>query len=136
MEYATIADAGGGIYNAETKTLTWPAVTLKPGEKQTRIFSVKVLDTIPAMATGASNPASYDCKMVNTFGNTVEIGVDCPPQKTVVEQTVDQLPHTGPRENMIFAGVLAAVVVYFYARARQVKKEVRLIRRDLNAGTI
>ena len=136
MEYATIADAGGGIYNAETKTLTWPTVTLKPGEKQTRIFSVKVLDTIPAMATGASNPASYDCKMVNTFGNTVEIGVDCPPQKTVVEQTVDQLPHTGPRENMIFAGVLAAVVVYFYARARQVKKEVRLIRRDLNAGTI
>lgn len=136
VEYASIADAGGGTYNAETKTLSWPAVTLKPGEKQTRIFSVKVLDTIPAMATGASNPASYDCKMVNTFGNTVEIGVDCPVQKEIVEQTVAQLPHTGPRENLIFAGVLAAVVVYFYARARQVKKEVRLIRRDLNAGTI
>ena len=37
---------------------------------------------------------------------------------------------------MIFAGVVFAVVAYFYARSRQMKKEVRLIRRDLNAGTI
>ena len=74
--------------------------------------------------------------MDNTFGNNVRINVECPVQKVIVEQTVSQLPHTGPGENMIFAGVVFAVVSYFYARSRQVKKEVRLIRRDLNAGTI
>jgi hypothetical protein len=135
-EYATVIDAGGGSYNDTTKTLTWSAITLKPGEKQTRMFTVQVMGEIPAMGTGTSDRTSYDCKMINVFGNAVEINVDCPIQKQVVEQTVSQLPHTGPRENMLFAGIVLSIVVYFYARARQVKKEVRLIRRDLNAGTI
>ena len=69
------------------------------------------------------------------FGNTLEVGVECPPEK-IVEQVVTELPQTGSAENMIFAGIVLAVVTYFYARARQVKNEVRLIRRDLNAGTI
>jgi hypothetical protein len=74
--------------------------------------------------------------MVNNFaGNQTIVTVDCPPPK-VVEQVVAELPHTGASENIAFAGVVFAVVVYFYARSRQVKKEVRLIRRDLNAGTI
>ena len=82
--------------------------------------------------------ARYDTdgRLDNTFGNNTSINVDCPPEKQIVEQTVGQLPHTGPRENMIFAGIVFAVVVYFYTRSRQVKKEIRLIRRDLNAGTI
>lgn len=88
------------------------------------------------MGTGVSDRSSYDCKMINTFGNSVSINIDCPVQKQVVERTVAELPHTGPRENMIFAGVIFSIVAYFYARSRQVKKEVRLIRRDLNAGTI
>jgi hypothetical protein len=88
------------------------------------------------MGTGVSDPTSYDCRIDNTFGNTVSINIDCPVQKVVVERTVSELPHTGPRENMIFAGILFAVVAYFYMRSRQVKKEVRLIRRDLNTGTI
>ena len=100
------------------------------------MFTVQVMGEIPAMGTGTSDRTSYDCKMINVFGNAVEINVDCPIQKQVVEQTVSQLPHTGPRENMLFAGIVLSIVVYFYARARQVKKEVRLIRRDLNAGTI
>lgn len=135
-EYAQVIDLGGGTYNAETKTLSWPSFKLAPGKSQTRMFTVQVADTIPAMGTGVSDRTSYDCRMDNTFGNIVSIGVDCPVQKQVVEQTVAELPHTGPRENMIFAGVVFAVVAYFYARSRQMKKEVRLIRRDLNAGTI
>jgi hypothetical protein len=88
------------------------------------------------MGQGVSDRSSYDCTMTNTFGNSIDINVDCPIQKEIVEQTVAELPHTGPRENMIFAGVLFSIVAYFYARSRQMKKEVRLIRRDLNAGTI
>lgn len=135
-EYATVIDNGAGTYDATEKTLTWPTVTLKPGETQTRMFTVQVLSTIPAMGQGVSDKTSYDCKMTNTFGNSIDINVDCPIQKQFVEQTVAELPHTGPGENMLFAGAVFMVVVYFYARARQVKKEVRLIRRDLNAGTI
>lgn len=135
-EYAQVIDAGGGAFNATTKTLTWPAVTLKPGDKQTRMFTVKVVDIIPAMGTGVSDRTSFDCRMDNTFGNNLRIPVDCPVQKQIVERTVSELPHTGPRENMLFASVIFAIVAFFYARSRQMKKEIRLIRRDLNAGTI
>lgn len=135
-EYADVVDTGGASYDESSSTLTWPTFTLKPGEERTRIFTVQVKSDIPAMGTGVSDKTSYDCKMINTFGNAVTIDVDCPIQKQVVEQTVEQLPHTGPRENMIFAGVVITIVTYFYARSRQVKKEIRLIRRDLNAGTI
>lgn len=135
-EYATVIDAGGGSYDTQANTLTWPTVTLQPGDKQTRIFTVKVADDIPAMGTSVSDKTSYDCRMDNTFGNLTSIDVDCPVQKQVVEQTVGELPHTGPRENLLFAGIVFAVVAYFYVRSRQMKKEIRLIRRDLNAGTI
>ena len=134
MEYATIIDNGGGTLT--DKVMTWPSFTLKPGEKQSRMFTVQVLSTIPSMGQGTSDRTSYDCKMINTFGNAVTINVDCPPQKQIVEQTVAQLPKTGPTENMIFAGITLAVVAFFYARARQMKQEVRLIRRSYSAGTI
>ena len=136
VEYADVIDAGGGIYNKEARTITWPEVTLKPNEKQTRMFTIQLASTIPSMGTGTSDKTSYDCRIDNTFGNITSVNVDCPPQKQIVEQTTGELPHTGPRENMIFAGIVLAVVTYFYARARQMKKEVRLIRRDVNSGTI
>jgi hypothetical protein len=135
LEYANIIDGGGGNYNKDTQTLSWPNVTLEPGQQQSRIFVVQLADAIPAMAQGTSNPTSYDCVMTNTFGNTVAINVNCPTPK-VIEQTVAELPHTGASANMIFAGAVLATVTFFYARSRQLKTEVRLIRRDLNAGTI
>lgn len=135
LEYATLADNGGASFDKETKTLTWPDITLKPGEKQSRVFVVQLAGTVPAVAQGKSDRTSYDCRMTNTFGNTVDIKVNCPAPKQV-EQVVEELPHTGASENMLFAGGVLAIVAYFYARSRQVKKEVRLIRRDLNAGTI
>ncbi len=136
LQYATITDDGGGTYDATNHTLTWPEVTLQPKEKQSRTFMVRLASSIPATNTGTSDGSSYDCKMTNTFGNSIDINVECPTEKVVVEQIVGELPETGPRENMIFAGALLSIVVYFYARARQTGKEVRLIRRDINAGTI
>ena len=135
LEYSTLFDNGGATFDKDTKTLTWPEATLQPGQKQSRIFVIQLAETIPSLAQGKSDRTSYDCKMTNTFGNTVDINVDCPPAKQV-ESVVTELPKTGPTENTIFAGVVLAVVVYFYARSRQMKKEVRLIRHDLNAGTI
>lgn len=135
LEYATVIDTGGGNFNESTKILSWPSVTLKPGESQTRLFTVEVAETIPAAARGVSDPTSFDCTMLNTFGSTVAIDVNCPTSK-VIEQTVSELPQTGPTENVIFGAMLISIVVYFYARSRQLGKEVRLIRRDINAGTI
>lgn len=135
IDYAGIVDSGGGVYNKEASTLTWPDVTLQPGQQQTRIFVVQLASSIPAVARGISNPASYDCVITNTFGNSVSINVNCPAPKQV-EQVVAELPKTGPGANTLFAGIVFSVVVYFYARSRQLKTEVRLIRRDLHAGTI
>lgn len=136
LEYSELIDAGGGTYDKNTKTLSWPVINLKGGSKESRTIVVKLFDAIPTTNTGTSNQDSYDCRMVNTFGNSLDVDVDCATEKEVVEKVVKELPQTGPRENMIFAGVLLAVVVYFYTRSRQLGKEVRLIRHGLNTGTI
>jgi len=116
--------------------LSWPEIELKPGEKQVRTFTVQILSTIPATPQGISDASSYDCKIENAFyTSSVMIPVTCPTPK-VIEQVVPELPKTGPTENMLFAGIVLAVVTFFYFRARQLGTEVRLIRRDVNGGTI
>ncbi len=135
LEYATVIDNGNGVFTVTAKTISWPNVTVEPGKSQTRTFMVQVASAIPTTNTGVANPGSYDCVMTNIFGNTTNISVQCPVAKVIVE-SVTQLPHTGPGENMLFAGILLSVVVFFYARSRQLGTEVRLIRRGVNAGTI
>ena len=134
-DYASISDNGGGSYDSETSVLSWGTVSLKPGEDTSRTFTVMVAEEIPVTARGTGDPGSYDCIMTNTFGNSIDVGVECSTPK-VLESTVEQLPATGPTENMIFAGVVGMVVIYFYARSRQLATEVRLIRRDINTGVI
>ena len=134
-EYATLQDNGGGTYNTEAKVLSWGSITLKPGEKISRSFTVQLLDTIPSTPRGNSEPGSYDCVMTNAFGNTVTVDVKCDTPKAV-EGAMTELPKTGPGENILFAGILATVVTFFWARARQTNKEVRLIRKEFNMGTI
>ncbi|MBN9398329.1 hypothetical protein BGO18_00860 [Candidatus Saccharibacteria bacterium 47-87] len=136
LEYSRLIDAGGGSFNSSSRILSWPVISLKPGEKQVRVFSVQLLDTIPATPKGISDASSYDCRIENTFYDTsVVFSVDCPAPK-VIETVVPELPHTGPTENIIFAGVVLAIVAFFYFRARQLGTEVRLIRRDINGGTL
>lgn len=135
LEYADIYDRGEGELDEPTKVLSWGEVTLKPGEEQTRIYTVRIKDQLSPMPRGASNPTSYDCLISNTFGNTIEIGVNCPGAK-VVEQVVSELPRTGATSNIIAGGIVAMVVTFLYFRSRQLNKEVRLIRREFTAGTI
>lgn len=136
LEYSKLVDKGGATYNESTRMLSWPQVSLKPGEKQVRTFSVQILPTIPATPQGVSDPSSYDCRIENAFyTSSVMFPVSCPTPK-VIEQVVPELPHTGPRENMFFAAIVLALAVFFYLRSRQLNTEVRLIRRDVNGGTI
>lgn len=152
LEYAEVVDLGGGsltqsgtashqaqpssqVRSLVSPAVTWANVTLKPGQTVKKDVLVRVKATLPTTAVNMTNMMSYDCKMSNTFGNTLTVPVQCPPEK-VAETIITELPHTGATENMIFAGTVLAVVAYFYARARQTKNEIRLIRRDLHAGTI
>lgn len=151
-EYADIVDLGGGILQQNgslnvtpssqtaaqslvSPAVAWTAMAVKPGESVKRVVMVRVKSTIPATPVNAANLKSYDCQMNNTFGNTLTVPVACPPAKTA-EAVTTQLPHTGPTETMLFAGITLAVVAYFYARVRQTKQEIRLIRRDLHTGAI
>lgn len=136
LEYAKIVDTGGGTFDEDSKKLSWPTVNLKPGQKEIRAFSVQILPEIPATPQGLSDGTSYDCQVDNTFFTSyVSFKVNCPAPK-VIEEIVPELPQTGPRENVMFGVILFAVVLYFYLRSRQLNTEVRLIRRDLNGGTI
>jgi hypothetical protein len=139
LDYATIEDNGGGVLADEqddpSRNLSWTGITLKPGESTERTFTVRVKDPIPAAPAGQSDFASYDCLMENNVTNAVNVRIDCPVPK-VVERVVETLPRTGPGDNIIFAGVVVAVVVFFYARSKQLGKEVRLVRREFNTGTL
>jgi len=136
LEYSTLVDDGGGTYDAQTKILSWPNVSLAPGQTVSRTFAVSLLSTTPVTPQGQSEPSSYNCVMENVFGDaSVSVPVSCAPPK-VVEQIVTELPRTGPAENIIFGSIILALVSFFYFRSRQLGKEVRLIRRDVNAGTI
>ncbi len=135
LEYSALWDRGGAQYIDQAKSLDWGQATIKPGEKQTRKFVVQILDNIPATPQGVGEPGSYDCILTNTYGNTVNVRVACPPPK-LVEQTVKELPKTGPGENILFGGGLMTIVTFLYARSRQLGREVRLIRKQFNAGTI
>ena len=135
LEYSKLIQPGGGNFDETSKVLSWGDITLQPGEKTSRSFVVQVLDTIPTTARGSSEPSSYDCIMTNAFGNTVNIPVACETPK-LVEGVTQELPKTGPGENLLFAGMVGTVVTFFWARSRQLGREVKLIRKDFNMGTI
>lgn len=135
LEYSTLVDSGGGTLNETTKVLSWPETVLGAGSQQTRTFVIRLLDPIPSTPQGISDESSYDCVMTNTFGNSIDIPVACPLPK-IIEQVVTELPQTGPAENILFSSIVLAFTTYFYARTRQTRKEIRLVRHQLNAGAI
>lgn len=141
LEYATLTDNGGGNFNSTTKVISWGDASIDPGASTSRTFIVTVSNPVSAMAQNQGTPTSYDCIMTNVISkggeSALNIPVTCPIAKEVIEQTVvKQLPSTGPGENMFFAGALLTVVTFFWARSRQLGKEVRLVRKDFSAGTL
>lgn len=135
LEYSELIEQGGGTYDSQTKTLSWPSVTLKPGAKEIRTFTVQMLKQIPASSKNVSETSSYNCMLENAFldASTI-INVDCPAPKVIVETTVSELPKTGAGANIAFGAILLAAVTFFYLRSRQLGTEVRLVRRTINEG--
>lgn len=135
LEYAALIDDGGGVLDTETKTLSWPTDNIKPNTSQERTFVLQLASTVPATPTGSSNSNSFDCVMSTTFGSNSMINVDCPAVKAV-ENVINDMPPTGIFINLGFAALILATSLYFYLRTRQMKKEIRLIRHNINTGTI
>lgn len=134
-EYARVIDSGGGRFDDKSNLISWGDVKIAPRQTDVRHFTIQVADSISSKPRGANNPAAYDCVLTNSYGNTIDIKVDCPQIKGI-ETTVKSIPPTGPGENIVFGTILLMVVAYFYARSRQMKHEAVLIRKDYSTGSI
>jgi hypothetical protein len=136
LEYSTLLDNGGGSVDAQSPhLLSWPPATLMPGQTEERTFVVQILDPVPASPHGKSNGMSYDCVLTSAYGTSTNIRVHCPAEKDI-EMIISLLPTIGITGNLIFAAAVASLVIFFYLRTRQLKEEIRLIRHNLNEGTL
>jgi hypothetical protein len=135
LEYAKLLDNGGGSYDDTSKTLSWNNIALGPQKTDVRKFVVQVKDTIPPTPRAGNNPAAYNCVMTNSYGNTIDIHVECPVEKAI-EGATHVLPSTGPGENIVFGTTILMLVTYFYTRNRQMNKEVKLIKKEFNTGAM
>lgn len=133
IEYGTVIDLGGGIFDQETKKVSWGAVTIESQQTDTRSFVLQLDDNLPTTPQAIDNTLAYDCKLTTMYGNAINVPIDCPTAK-VVEGVIRQLPKASVGINVVFSAILLAVVVYFYARSRQLNREMRAIRKDFNIG--
>lgn len=133
LEYASVIDAGGGTFDQAAKTISWGTVELEKNQTDTRTFVVQLNETFASTPQAADNPQSYDCRLTTNYGNELTIPLNCPLGKQV-EGTVKQLPETGPGMNTLFSLIVIMLVTYFYARSRQMNREMRVIRREFNVG--
>ena len=131
LEYSRLIDNGGGFYNNDKQMIEWGDVTLEPGQSHNRRFVVILFDTIPTTPQDKDNSGAYDCRMTNTYGNTIDLQIDCGPLKTA-ENIIRDLPKLGNAPNIIFAISLAIAVIYLYNRSRQLGKEAQLLRKEFN----
>lgn len=135
LEYATLVESGGGTLDTNTGILTWPSTQLTPGQQISRQFVIRLNPATPATSRGLSNPASYDCVITNSLGTTLNIPVACPPVKSI-ETLTSQLPSAPASFGLAGSVLIAITALFFYARARQHREELRLIRRDFNTGAL
>jgi hypothetical protein len=135
LEYAQIINISeGGIISQNQTNVQWSDVTLKPGESISHTLTVKVVHDIPATGQGYSSQNSYDCVISTVFSNTVRTPIHCPTPK-LIEATAAELPPV--TSAMVTVEALTLLLALFlYLRSRQLKEEVRLIRRDINSGSI
>lgn len=134
LEYADILDKSGATFTDDpVKMLSWDPVDVRPNETVTRTITIKIKSPIPTTPASTSDPYSYDLKLTNTYGNTVQINLPNHPVKTV-ERTITQLPNTGIGANILIGAILLGGATYFYYRSRLLIKEIGLVKHQFNYG--
>jgi uncharacterized repeat protein (TIGR01451 family)/fimbrial isopeptide formation D2 family protein len=104
LPFADMVERNGGTLNGNT--ISYPAVTIRPGETVVKTFKVRVK---------ASLQPNLSFQMRNTYGNTIVINI---PGKTVFEA-----PKTGAAGTSaaVFAGLFTSGFVIFRKRAALLK---------------
>lgn len=133
VDYTTPTDMGGGIYDQQTQKVSWGSVLIASKQTDVRSFVMSLNDPLPMTPQATDSPTSYDCLLTITYGNTLNNVVNCPASKGI-EGSIKQLPQTGAGQNIAFSVILVAAVAYFYLRTRQLNREIKVIRHDLNVG--
>jgi uncharacterized repeat protein (TIGR01451 family) len=134
LEYADLEEINDATFNQELGQLTWPAVTLEPGSKVEKVFTVKVKNPLPQTPVSASDPGSFDLTMSNSYGNDeVEINLEISNNKRI-ETVARSLPNTGIGDNLMTSTFLIGMSTYFYSRNRMISKELKLIKREFTHG--
>jgi hypothetical protein len=128
LQYADIINLGGGKLD-DYGVARWPATSINPGETLSRKIVIKIKDPIPSTPISTSDPGSYDMKLTNIYGNT--INVKLPPNivKTT-EYVTTELPNTGPGETIAVGFVILTGSGYFFMRSRLLAKEADLIKEE------
>lgn len=135
LEYADIIDANGATFSeSPVKMLNWSPVDIRPNETISRTILIKIKSPLPATPASTSDPLSFDLKMVNVYGDTVQIELPNNPIKSV-EQTVSSLPSTGPGMSIAVTTTVLVLATYFFFRSRLMNKELGLVRQQFNYGT-
>lgn len=136
LEYTEIIGGSSGVLDDATKSLVWHDLLIQPHQSITRQFTVRVVDTIPAIAMGTSDPLSYDCTLTSAAYNIIHVAVQCPLAKSI--ERVSALSPATPNTNMtlVYITMLTLVSVLFYLRSRLLQKEVRAIRHKINTGAL
>lgn len=125
LQYAEIQNLSGGKLD-DYGVARWPASDIKPGETLSKKIVVKIKNPIPSTPVSSSDPGSYDMKLTNVYGNTVNIKLPPNVIKTT-EYVTEQLPNTGPGETLAVGFVILTGAGYFFMRSRLLAKEADII---------
>jgi len=137
LEYANLDfnSLNGASFDNDTQKLVWNTpVTIKPGESIVKTFKVIVKSPLPQTPRPIGNPGSFDLKLTNVYGNTVEIKLPKSIVKTT-EETSQRLPNTGPGEAVVAGTILMVIVGYFFARTRLMAKELEIVKEEYVSGS-
>ncbi len=128
LQYAEVQNLSGGKLD-DYGIARWPSIDIKPGQTLSKKIVIKIKNPIPSTPVSSSDPASYDMKLTNVYGNTVNIKLPPNVIKTT-EYVTEQLPNTGPGETLAVGFVVLTGAGYFFMRSRLLAKEADIIRKE------
>ena len=118
-----------GYFTKDDKSeVDWPKVTIAPRSTITKRIKFTIKNPLPTTARSTSDPTKFDNKVVNVYGGAA-VSFNLPTSAVKQAETVAAvLPNTGMGSNIFIIGLLLAVVSYFYARARLLRKESQMLK--------
>ncbi len=132
LEYADLLDPRGAKLK-DPGTLEWAKAKIDPGQTLINQFTVQVKSPLPTTPKSTSDPESFDLRMDNVYGNEIKIPLEVPAPKQI-ETAAAALPQSGAGTNLIILLAVVSLIVYFYARNRQLITEVGILRSDHQGG--